>query len=890
MGFSCCLPPISFIFVFMQRLSILGLFLLGGLTTQAQLLKLRKPRTTTPIVEIQANEVKITPTRTDDFRTTPNKVIDILHMDLAVRFDFQQHTCMGKEDLLLTPYFYPTDTIVLDARNMIFNGVDLKTRAGEPIAHLIRYDKRQLRIQFEKAIKPGDTVWLSLQYTAQPDLQEQGGSKAIRDNKGLYFMNTDGKEPYKPMQVWTQGETESNGNWFPFVDKPFEKFTQTLSITVPDTLTTLSNGLLVRTDTLDNGLKTDVWENDLPMSGYLVMMAIGNFKKTADSLWRDKAVDYYLEPNYAPYAMGIFKNTPEMLECFSNKLGVLYPWQKYAQVVVRDFVSGAMENTSATLHGDFVQKNPRELVDGGNDGIIAHEMFHQWFGDLITCESWSHLVMNEGFAAYGEQIWYEHQYGADAGYKQAYQSLEKYLNYVSKNPDGPIVDFNYKDKEDMFSGITYQKGARVLNLLRATLGDEAFFLSLRIFLLEHAFQPVQIDDLRRTCEKVSGLDLRPFFTQWFLRGGHPVVDVRFTYLDSANVLQLLVEQKQSDEVGLYQFPLEFNVKQGGETKVYTFAIHKKQEVFYVRKLNSENPERVNVSVDPRGLLPGEITTHKPTLFLIADARNGNYIEKMRAYKNLATQQQIDTVRQTFLAGLRDPNEDIRSRVMDLISWKDSAWKAEIPAIIPNLILTDRSPAVRAKAIQVSTRSNDERFIALYKKACRDSSYSVAGAALNALLKVRPDDAYTMAHTLENDVRGTLLESVAKVYAAQGGVRDLAFFHENIMRCFKGRRAMMLENYCTLGRRVNNADQDDIMIQTLVQRAKEDDAPQVRELALKQLYSLRTDLLMQAAQTADVNIKNKSNDEAVRIQKIINEIIQSENNKDVLNNLKINGVQ
>ena len=853
-------------------------------------IKPRKTTPTTPVVEIQANEVKITPTRTDDFRTTPDKIIDILHMDLAVRFNVDQHTCIGKQDLLITPYSYPTDSIVLDARNMIFNGVDLKTRAGEPITHLVRYDKRQLHIQFEKALKPGDTVWLSLQYTAQPDLQDQGGSRAIRDNKGLYFMNTDGKEPYKPMQIWTQGETESNANWFPFVDKPFEKFTQTLSITVPDTLTTLSNGLLTRTDTLDNGLKTDVWENDLPMSGYLVMMAIGNFKKISDSLWREKPVDYYLEPDYAPYAFGIFKNTPEMLECFSNKLGVLYPWQKYAQVVVRDFVSGAMENTSATLHGDFVQKNARELVDGGNDGIIAHEMFHQWFGDLVTCESWSHLVINEGFAAYGEQLWYEHQYGADAGLRQAHQSLEKYLNYVSKNPDGPIVDFNFKDKEDMFSGITYQKGARVLNLLRATLGEDIFYLALRTFLVEHAFQPVQIDDLRRTCEKVSGRDLRPFFNQWFLKGGHPELNVRFTYNDSTQKLQLLVQQKQSDEVGLYQFPLEFLVRQGNETKTYTFMIHKKQEVFYVNKLNNDSNEKLDVSIDPRGLIPGEIDINKPMLNWIINTHRGNYIEKIRAYTMLAPMQYLDTVQQTLLRGLRDNNSDIRAKVMDLIQWKDSVWTNKMSTLLPELMLSDRSSAVRSKAIQASVRSSDERFIALYKKLCRDSSYTVAGAALDALFKRRPDDAYTLAHSLENDARGNLLESISKVYATQGSVRDLAFFHENLMRCFKGRRATLLENYCQLGRRVNNADQDDIMIQTLIQRAKEDDAPQVRELALKQLYSLRTDLMMQAAQTPDVNLKNKSNEEAVRIQKIINDIIQKENNKDVLNNLKINGVQ
>lgn len=869
------------------------LAVLMSLQAQAQWrlpIKPRKTTPTTPVVEIQANEVKITPTRSDDFRTIPEKVIDILHMDLALRFDFQKHTCTGKEDLLLTAYNYPTDTIVLDAKNMIFNGIELKTRTGEPITHLIRYDKRQLRIQFEKPIKPGDTLWLSLQYTAQPDLQELGGSRAIRDNKGLYFMNTDKKEPYKPMQIWTQGETESNSNWFPFIDKPHEKFTQTLYITLPDSLTTLSNGLLTQTDTLDGGFKTDVWENDLPMSGYLVMMAIGNFKIYKDSLWREKPIDYYLEPDYAPFAQGIFKHTPTMLECFSNRLGVIYPWQKYAQVVVRDFVSGAMENTSATLHGDFVQKNPRELVDGGNDGIIAHEMFHQWFGDLITCESWSHLVMNEGFAAYGEQIWYEYQYGSDAGLKQAYQSMEKYLNYAGKNTDGPIVDFNYKDKEDMFNAITYQKGARVLNLLRHELGDETFFLSLKTFLIEHAFQAVQIDDLRRTCEKVSGRDLRLFFNQWFYKGGHPKLDIRYAPADSNGRLQIIVQQKQDDALGLYQFPLNFKIRQGNFSKEYTFSIGKKQDVFLVKKLSDENPEPITVSVDPNGLFIGEINEQKPVLPLIELSKKGNYIERLRAYKSLKDQWRMDTVRQTLLLGLQDLDADIRAQVCDWIPWKDSIFAPAMVNQLPGLILRDPSPAVRAKAIQASLNSNDIRFEALYKKACRDSSYTVAGRALQAFYKRQPEQAYQTAHILETDARGLLLESIADIYGKYGSVRDLPFFHENLMRCFKGRRALLLEDYCQLGRRVNNTEQDAVMKTTLIERANDDESPQVREMAIKQLYAIRTNLYTSSAQTADAQRKAQQQDEAIRLQKIINDIIQKEKNKDVLNNLKINGVQ
>ncbi|MBU3677697.1 MAG: hypothetical protein FGM54_11045, partial [Chitinophagaceae bacterium] len=503
--------------------------------------------------------------------------------------------------------------------------------------------------------------------------------------------------------------------------------------------------------------------------------------------------------------------------------------------------------TSATLHGDFVQKNPRELVDGGNEGIIAHEMFHQWFGDLITCESWSHLVMNEGFAAFGEQIWYEHQYGSEAGLKQAYQSMEKYLNYASKNADGPIVDFNYKDKEDMFSAITYQKGARVLNLLRHELGNETFFLALKTFLLEHAFQAVQIDDLRRTCEKVSGRDLRNFFNQWFYRGGHPKLDIRYMPADSNGIMQIVVQQKQEESIGLYQFPLAFKIRQGNLSKNYSFTISKKQEVFFVKKLSDDHPESISVSVDPNGLFIGEIVEQKPVLPLIEIAKKGNYIERIRAYKALKDQWRMDTVRLTLIQGLQDSDETIRGLLIDALPWKDSLMANALVNQLPPMILRDPSSAVRAKAIQASAASSDVRFEALYKKACRDSSYTVAGRALQALYKRQPDQAYQMAHMLETDARGVLLEAISDIYGKSGSVRDLPFFHENLMRCFKGRRAVLLEDFTQLGRRVNNAEQESVMKTTLIQRANDDESPQVREMAIKQLYAIRTDLYTRAAQ-------------------------------------------
>ena len=233
----------------------------------------------------------------------------------------------------------------------------------------------------------------------------------LPDAKGLYFINPKGEEKDKPTQIWTQGETEANSVWMPTIDKPNQKTTQEIYMTVPAKYVTLSNGLLISQKKNADGTRTDYWKMDLPHAPYLFFMGVGDFAIVKDS-YKGKEVSYYVEKEYAPVARSIFGNTPEMMKFFSEKLGVEYPWQKYAQIVGRDYVSGAMENTTATLHQESAYQNARELVDGIRwEGTIAHELFHQWFGDLVTAESWSNLTVNESVLPItakhldGIQIW-----------------------------------------------------------------------------------------------------------------------------------------------------------------------------------------------------------------------------------------------------------------------------------------------------------------------------------------------------------------------------------------------------------------------------------------------------------------------------------------------------
>ena len=334
-------------------------------------------------------------------RESNPKINNLVHTKLDVKFDYAKAYLYGKAWITLKPHFYNTDSLLLDAKGMEIKEVSILKGASKSKLKY-DYDGMQLRITLDKMYKGGENSTIYIDYTSKPNELTVKGSAAITDAKGLYFINPKGEDKDKPTQIWTQGETEANSVWMPTIDKPNQKTTEEIYITVPSKYVTLSNGLLVSQKTNADGTRTDYWKMDLPHAPYLFFMGVGEFSIIKDS-YKGKEVSYYVEKEYAPVARTIFGHTPEMIKFYSEKLGVEYPWQKYAQIVGRDYVSGAMENTTATLHQESAYQNARELTDGvGWESTIAHELFHQWFGDLVTAESWSHITVNESFANYSE--------------------------------------------------------------------------------------------------------------------------------------------------------------------------------------------------------------------------------------------------------------------------------------------------------------------------------------------------------------------------------------------------------------------------------------------------------------------------------------------------------
>ena len=513
-----------------------------------------------------------------EYRATATRINDLVHTKLDVKFDFNQSYLIGKAWVTLKPHFYNTDSLLLDAKGMDLHKVAVVK--GASIKDLkYSYDGWQINIKLDKEYKGGEAYTIFVDYTSKPNEVKVKGSAAINDAKGLYFINPKGEDKTKPTQIWTQGETEANSVWFPTIDKPNQKTTEEILMTVPAKYITLSNGKLVSQKKNADGTRTDYWKMDLPHAPYLFFMGVGDFAKVTDK-WKGKEVSYYVDKEYAPVARKIFGLTPEMISYFSKITGVEYPWVKYSQMTAHDYVSGAMENTTATLHSDAAQQDARELVDGNAwESTIAHELFHQWFGDYVTTESWSNITVNESFANYSETLWNEYKYGKDAGDEQNYTDMQGYLFSNSNKKD--LVRFYYSDKEDVFDAVSYNKGGRILHMLRNYVGDAAFFKALNLYLTTNKFKSAEAQQLRLAFEEVTGRDLNWFWNQWYYGSGQPALDIKYGYDAATKNASVIVNQTQAGDK-IFKLPVAIDVYEGGQKTRHQVWVENKSDTFYFK--------------------------------------------------------------------------------------------------------------------------------------------------------------------------------------------------------------------------------------------------------------------------------------------------------------------
>jgi aminopeptidase N len=733
------------------------------------------------------------------YRATPTRINDVTHTKLAVSFDYKKCYMYGKEWATFHPHFYPTDTLRLDAKGMDIKEVAV-VKNGKNIPLKYKYqDSLSLAIQLDRVYKNNESYTIYINYTAKPNELKVKGSAAINDAKGLYFINPDGKDKDKPVQIWTQGETESSSAWFPTIDKPEQKCTDEIAMTVPSKYVTLSNGRLASQKDNGNGTRTDTWKMELPQSTYLFMMAIGDFKIYHDH-WRNVPVDYYMEPKYAPYAKEIFGLTPEMIDFYSKITGVNYPWNKYAQIVVRDYVSGAMENTTATLHGEFENQTHRQLLDAYYDfgaSTIAHELFHQWFGDYVTCESWSNLTVNESFANYSETLWAEHKYGPDVAADQNHQDMMAYLNDPSAAGKN-LVRFHYADKEEVFDNVTYQKGGRILGMLRNYLGNDAFYKGLNIYLKTNAFKNGEAQQLRLALEAASGRDLNWFFNQWYYGAGHPVFDISYKYDDAAKKETVYVAQKQDGQI--FKVPLAIDVYAGGKKVRHHVWVDGKNDTLTFEV--ASKPDLVNFDGDKIILCK---KTDNKTLdeFAFQYANAPLYMDRLEAIEAAQSKQSEKTGQKILLAALNDKYYGLRVVAIHALKMNNAEMHDAALPILLRLAKTDNNTLVRAAAISALTKLKDPAYMNLYKEAINSQSYAIQASALIGINQLDSAQAVKLALGFEKDNTGPLTQAMVTVFAANGVSEAWPFVHKQFDEGDINVKFGMIRNICNMAGKMNS---------------------------------------------------------------------------------------
>ena len=728
------------------------------------------------------------------YHESPERINDLLHTKLNVSFDWDKKHLLGEATLDFKPYFHAQNSVTIDAKGFDIHQIALVGEKGTKTDLTYTYNDLQITVQLDRLYNRNETYSLYINYTAKPDDLVIEGGAAITDAKGLYFINPDGSEN-KPMQIWTQGETESSSCWFPCIDKPNERCTQELAITVQDKYTTLSNGILTSSISNNNGTRTDLWIQKKEHAPYLFMMAVGEFSVTEDK-WRSLDVNYYVEPEEEKHAQRIFGKTPEMMEFYSNLLGFDYPWEKYSQVIVRDYVSGAMENTTAVIHGEFVYSDEREFIDDPNEMIIAHELFHHWFGDWVTCESWPNLPLNEGFATYGEYLWMEGKYSADEAAHYIHSDLKQYLS-ESTRKQVDHIRFDNENPNHMFDSHSYAKGGRILHMLRYAIGDDAFFSGLEYYLTEYANQAVEVHQLRLAMEHISGQDLNWFFNQWFLASGHPLISVEQKIED--NKVSIIVSQNQSLETTpLYRIPVEIGIYTNGKETRYKIELNKQSETF-----TFETASKAELVVfDTDHYLLGEISFDKSDEQWAYQLQNAaHYFDRMEAVDSLANSSNFAMQSEAVKQALQDPFWAIKTQGLSYFEKVDPRTQGTLEATLIKLASTDEKSDVRAEAIYCLSNFYDKNENApsrehheLYAELVKDPSYIVAGEALRALQYVKPTEAYKLAKNELTDVSSDLKDAALYTIAKNGSLTDSNLIHTEFEKSTDFDAVEMIENF------------------------------------------------------------------------------------------------
>ncbi len=671
--------------------------------------------------------VAAVPEARGDTQFIPDRPWDLVHLKLELKVDLEKRYVEGLATLDLRAT-RQADAIQLDAVDLSITEVTLARGSGNPYAAKYDATGKQLEIALDGApTRPGDTVQVCVSYS-------------VADPKeGLHFFAPTEGDPGIPLQVWSQGQSIDNRRWIPCFDDPGEMQTSEMIVTVSGGNEVLSNGRLENRKDNADGTVTFHWLQDQPHASYLITLVIGKFAVVREE-WRGKPVLYYVPPGKESQAQNAFGRTRKMLDLFSQKTGVDYPWDKYAQVCAEQF-GGGMENTSATTLGTGVLHDDRAHLDTDVDDLISHELAHQWFGDLVTCRSWSHVWLNEGFASLFEAVWAQEAGGRDAAQTVLHRFREQALVGAA---EAPVVDRDYKNPNDMFDARVYQKAGFMLHVLMERMGEDAFWRGVKAYLTRFRHQPVETHDFRRVMEAEYGGSLERFFYDWTERDDQPRIHIEYGWDAGAGSAKIEIRQKQDGDP--FELPLEFEIEDAGGTVTRKTCLLDEKSKSLDVKLSSE-PRRV--SFDPRQLVFGDIKIDMPRALWVAELVGGSSVSgRIRAAKELGESKSPEDVAVLAAQLAAEPWHAVAGVIAEQLV------KADTPEARAALMkgLDARDPRIRsACASRLGKVGEDDEVTQRLHRliTAGDPSYEVESDAIESWAQRHPPDAVAFLTSLLN---------------------------------------------------------------------------------------------------------------------------------------------
>lgn len=432
-----------------------------------------------------------------------------------------------------------------------------------------------------------------------------------------------------------------------------------------------------------------------------------------------------------------------MMEFFSKKLNYEYPWPKYSQITGRDYPGVAMENTTATLHNMGVLQKPGQLTDENKwEEYIAHELFHHWFGDLVTAESWSNLTVNESFANYSQYLWSEYKYGKDRADYHLMSNLNKYFNSPSDFKKD-LVRFSYDVPEDTFDVVSYEKGGGILHMLRNYLGDDAFFTGINDFLKNNEYKNAEAQQLRLSFEKVSGKDLNWFFNQWYYGNGHPKLDYSYTFEPAKKQVEVVVNQSQEIP---FEFPLVIDVYDSGKPTRYNVWVNAKAKNIFSFN-TSGKPDLININAD--GVLLSEITEKKTAKQnLMQFTHSKEFLSRYKALVDIKEDLNNPASVQLLSAALKDPFFRIRIKALGLIDLTNATHNKNLIADVEKIAAQDSKTLAQAAAISALSKTKNKKYLPLFERGVNAVSNAVKANSFLAIMAADPSKIKSLAEKID----------------------------------------------------------------------------------------------------------------------------------------------